>query len=106
MEAGMTVGPFDRRRGRRAGPGEHGLLGARVRPGYDVRIVDISSGGVLVEGHHRLMPGATVELQLQREGRPVEVVRGQVLRCGVSTLRESAVSYRGAIAFERYLWRF
>jgi hypothetical protein len=105
MEAGMTAGPFDRRGGRRFGPGEHGLVSARVRPGYDVRVVDISSGGILVEGHHRLMPGATVELQLQPEGRPVEVVRGHVLRCGVSTLRESAVSDRGAIAFERHLWR-
>ena len=51
----------DRRNGRRrAGKEEHGLVSARVRPGYSVEVVDVSRGGVLVE-RVTLMPGATVE---------------------------------------------
>jgi hypothetical protein len=103
----MTASTSDRRKGcRRSRPEEHGLVSARVRPGYSVEVVDISSGGVLVESSHRLMPGMTVELYLQPKGRPAEVVRGRVLRCGVVRLCADEVSYRGAIAFEHYFWRF
>jgi hypothetical protein len=107
MEAGMTAGMSDRRHGRRFGrPEEHGIVSARIRPGYDVEVVDVSTGGVLVESSHRLMPGATVELQLQSESRGAQIVRGQVLRCCVAHLGASGVSYQGAIAFEHYRWRF
>jgi hypothetical protein len=106
MEAGLGTGASDRRRGgRRARPEEHGLVSARIRPGYHVEVVDVSSGGILVESSHRLMPGSTVELHLQRGSDSPEVVRGQVLRCCVARLRANAVSYRSAIVFERYLRR-
>ena len=63
----------------------------------------MSSGGVLVESRHRLMPGATVELYLRRDKQPATVVRGRVVRCHVVRLGENTVRYHGAIAFERYL---
>jgi hypothetical protein len=107
MEVGMTAGMSDRRHGRRrARREEHGLVSARVRPGRSIEVLDVSSGGVLVESSHRLLPGATVELHLQLEGQPAEVVRGLVLRCSVARLRSNVVCYRGAIAFEHYRWRF
>jgi hypothetical protein len=107
VEAGMTAGTPDRRNGRRhSRPEEHGIVSARIRPGHNVEVVDVSSGGVLVKSCHRLMPGATVELHLQCEDRHAQVVRGQVLRCCVAHLRANAVSYQGAIAFEHYRWRF
>ena len=107
MEAGMIACAPERRKGRRrVRPEEHGLVSARARPGYCVELVDVSNGGLLVERNHRLMPGATVELYLQPNGRPGLVVRGQVLRCAVARLSANAVSYRGAIAFDGFLWRF
>ncbi|MEP7310082.1 MAG: PilZ domain-containing protein [Acidobacteriota bacterium] len=91
---------------RRAPPEDYAFVAARIRPGYDVEVVDMSSGGVLVESRHRLMPGSTVELYLRREKQPATVVRGQVVRCHVVRLGENMVRYHGAIAFERYLRTF
>jgi hypothetical protein len=81
---------------------EHGIVRARVRPGHMATVVDVSAGGVLVETEHRLLPGSSVELQLESDNRS-EKLRGRVVRCSVSRVRPEAVSYRGAIAFDRQL---
>jgi PilZ domain len=96
---------------RRAGPrhfhrDEHRIVSIRVRPGHTVDILDVAAGGVLVESGYRLIPGALVELRLQPEDHPPVFVRGRVLRCSVTRLRANGVSYRGAIAFQQYRWRF
>lgn len=101
MEARVTHVATDRRRNRRHA--DHDIVSARVRPGYDVVVLDASAGGLLIEGSHRLLPGTRVELQLLREGQPAESVRGHVVRCSVARLWSNAVSYRGAIVFERPL---
>jgi hypothetical protein len=75
---------------------------ARVRPGREVTVLDLSSGGALIEADHRLLPGSLVELQLAgADGRLA--VRGRVLRCSVSSLHPSRITYRAAVAFEREL---
>ena len=81
---------------------EHGIVSARVRPGHDVSLIDVSAGGALVEGRYRLLPGASVELQLETS-QLTAGVRGRVVRCSVSRLRSTSVCYRGAIAFDRHL---
>ncbi len=81
---------------------EHGIVLARVRPGYDVTLIDVSSGGALVEGTHRLLPGAAVELHLETPHRRT-AIRGRILRCTVWRLRSASVCYRGAIGFDRLL---
>ena len=81
---------------------EHGIVSARVRPGYDVCLINVSTGGALVESPYRLLPGAAVQLQLDTPQRSA-AVRGRVLRCCVSSLRSTSVCYRGAIAFDRHL---
>ncbi len=92
----------DRRRERRRDRvEEHGIVSARVRPGQDVSLLDLSASGALIEGC-RLFPGAAVELHLESPQRRV-AVRGRVLRCAVSRLRSSSVCYRGAISFDRHL---
>ena len=78
---------------------EHGIEHARVRPGREVLIVNVSSGGVLVETPHRLMPGSPIELHLRTADRRVSV-RGRVLRCAVARLRADDLWYRGAIGFD------
>jgi hypothetical protein len=81
---------------------DHGVVAARIRPGHDASVVDVSDGGALIETAHRLMPGRVVELVLERR-TGATAVRGSVLRCAVAGVRPTSVSYRGAIGFDRAL---
>ena len=99
----MTNSSSERRRNRRlARPEEHRIVSARIRPCYDVSVIDVSTGGVLVESDRRLLPGASVELHLRSNQRS-EIVRGHIVRCAVARLHANAVRYRGAIAFDHNL---
>lgn len=74
--------------------------GARVHPGREVIVVNLSRGGALVEGVWRFRPGASVALHVQH-GPGVLQVRGAVERCFVHALeRGGGVRYRAAIHFE------
>jgi len=74
--------------------------GARVRPGLDVVVVDLSDCGALVEGPWRFRPGGRCELALVVEGREL-TVRSRVVRCYVARLdRGLPVRYRTALAFD------
>jgi hypothetical protein len=87
---------------RRRGLEEHGIVSARVRPGSEAELIDVSAGGALIETVHRMLPGAAIELQLQAaESRTA--IRGRVTRCAVARLRAGAIWYRGAIVFDRHL---
>ncbi len=79
-----------------------GLNQARLRPGRTARVIDLSSGGALIETDWRLLPGTRVELQL---GWPVPRFRvaGRILRCHVALLDRERIRYRGALAFEECL---
>jgi hypothetical protein len=81
---------------------EHRIVSACVRPGHRARLIDVSAGGALIETSHRLLPGASVELQVETVSDRASV-RGQVLRGAVVRLRPTWVCYRGAIAFDRHL---
>ncbi|PYR24339.1 MAG: hypothetical protein DMF92_22880 [Acidobacteria bacterium] len=103
METLMTDSRLNRRRAqRRSCVEDHGIVAARVRPGYVVSVIDVSAGGTLIESAHRLLPGTSVELQFETAHHRVGV-RGRVLRCAIVALRSSAVCYRGAVVFERHL---
>lgn len=81
---------------------DHRIVSASVRPGHRARVIDVSAGGALIETSHRLLPGTSVELQVDT-GSERASVRGQVLRCAVVRVRPTWVCYRGAIAFDRHL---
>ncbi len=73
---------------------------ARVRPGCDVIVVDLSTTGALVEGQWRFRPGSRCELALAFASGDV-LVRAKVARCFVARLgRLTPVRYRAALAFE------
>jgi hypothetical protein len=98
----MTTGPERRQSRRRETFDEHGVASARVRPGRDVALVNVSAQGALIETEHRLLPGSLIELQLSAGARSA-TVRARVLRCSVARLRPSSISYRGAVGFDRDL---
>jgi hypothetical protein len=102
MEGAMTETSERRRSRRHARPEEHRIVSARIRPGHDVSVVDVSAGGALVESERRLLPGSAVELHLRSVYRS-EIVRGRIIRCAVARLGGNAICYRGAIAFDHNL---
>lgn len=73
---------------------------AILRPGYAVSLVDLSTGGALIQGPRPLRPGARVHLQLLTGTRRLGI-SGHVLRCSVASLdSRQGVQYRGALKFD------
>jgi len=83
--------------------GQPAIAGTQVilRPGYSVSLIDISSGGALIEGSRPLRPGSRVHLQLTTKTRRLGLV-AHVLRCSVVSLGagQGGVQYRGALKFD------
>ena len=99
----MRESAKDRRQARRHLDADyHGIVSTRVRPGHRAKLIDVSAGGALVETTHRLLPGTSVELQVETRSDRTHV-RGRVLRCAIVLVRPSWVCYRGAIEFDRHL---
>ncbi len=79
------------------------LTSARLRTGLEVAVIDLASGGALIEAPARLLPGATVELHLAAPGWRW-FASARVLRCCVFALvAEEGVRYRAALRFDRCL---
>lgn len=79
-----------------------GMDRARLRPGRTAQILDLSTGGALIETDWRLLPGTRVEMQV---GDPVPLFRvsARILRCHVVLLDRERVRYRAALKFEKPL---
>jgi len=93
----------DRRRARRRRTvHDHGIVSARVRPGREASLLDVSAGGALLETTYRLLPGSPIELHVATNERRASV-RGGVLRCAVVGVRAAGMCYRSAIGFDRPL---
>jgi len=103
MEGAVTRERGERRRAsRHEGADGHGIQSMLVRPGHQAMLINISAGGALIETGHRLLPGASVDLVLERSHYRA-TVRGRVLRCAVVRLQSASICYRGAIGFDRSL---
>jgi hypothetical protein len=81
---------------------QHRIIAVRVRPGLTARIVDVSAAGIAIETAQRLLPGSAIEMQVDTSNERV-FVRGRVIRCRVCRLTAEAISYDGAIVFDRQL---
>ena len=92
----------ERRRAKRTHA--HGIV-ARVRPGDRVCVLDLSSGGALLEATRPLRPGADVEVQFERDHSRVRIA-GTVVRCGICALDpDRGPTYRAAVSFrESFEW--
>jgi hypothetical protein len=71
---------------------------ALIRPGHEVQLVDLSSGGALVESSARLKPGLRTELHLHGAHR--RSIVGRIDRCRVTAL--DPIRYQGAIVFDQH----
>ena len=98
----MTDQPLERRTASRYRPGATGRVKARIRPGHVAALVDLSTGGALVETSRRLLPNSCVEISMESESRRA-TLRGRVLRCAVARVGPDVVHYRAAIQFDSYL---
>ena len=72
---------------------------ARIRPGHDVQVLNLSSMGALIQSTTRLTPNARIELRLA--GSRSVPIRGRIMRSYVSAVDADVIFYRSAIAFEQ-----
>jgi len=77
------------------------LRGANVKYGAEVRVVDISAGGLLLETRQALKPNSNVVLELTGPDSPI-LIPSTVVRCRVASLGKF-LTYQGACEFKRPL---
>ena len=77
------------------------LRSARLKYGPDVRVIDISIGGILVETDGQLRPDSNIVFELSGAASSI-LVPSRVLRCRVASFDE-VMRYRGACSFKRPL---
>lgn len=77
------------------------LRSARLKYGAELRVIDISAGGMLLETDAALAPDSSVVVELTAAGSPI-LIPSRVLRCRAASLGEVR-SYQGAFAFKRPL---
>ena len=89
------------KRARRLRASEAGVVRqARLLPGGDADILNISNTGLLVENKSRLPIGSSVNVRV--EGSSVMGIEGHIVRSRVSAIhRDGTLSYETAIEFER-----
>ena len=98
----LTSGRTERRRHvRRSGADLAWLRTARLRPGFEAVLADVSQGGALVETPTRLRPGLKTVLLLTTTDGELRA-SGEVVRAWVSAIPpDRGVLYRGALRFDR-----
>lgn len=77
------------------------LRSARLKYGPDVRVIDISIGGILVETDGQLRPDSNIVFELSGPVSSI-LVPSRVLRCRAASFDE-VMRYQGACAFKRPL---
>lgn len=89
----------ERRRARRVTALAFGLaIPAVMRPGLEVRLVEVSTGGALVESSGPIRPGARTDLALDALHGARRVVAVEVLRCWVHAI--DPLTFRSAVRFD------
>lgn len=78
-------------------------LTCRITPGREVRVLNLSASGVLVESRRALAPGRIVTLHLHAPARRVALtLTGLIVRSSMTDVdRERGAMFVSAIAFER-----
>jgi hypothetical protein len=74
----------------------------RLRIGRELKVVDVSNCGLLVEGSVRLLPGTHIDVHVITPNGRV-LARSSVVRSLVCRVQADAIEYRTALAFERLI---
>lgn len=74
-------------------------LQAKLVAGPDVRLIDISRRGVLIETPTRLLPGSPVRMRFVVDANTL-VLRGAVVRSAVRSVTDTGLLYLTAVAFD------
>lgn len=74
-------------------------LKARLFAGSDVRLIDVSRRGVLIETDARLLPGSPISIKFVTTDANL-VLKGSVVRSSVNIVSDKGVVYRTAVSFE------
>ena len=95
------VDALAQKRARRLRASDAGVVRqARLLPGGDANILNISNTGLLVENKTRLPIGSTVNVRV--EGSAVMGIEGHIVRSRVSAIhRDGTLSYETAIEFDQ-----
>jgi PilZ domain len=101
-KAMATVSDDDRRANPRLDATKLGPVVARLIGGSEVRLIDFSRHGVLVESDVRLQIGAKASIKITTTDGAL-VVRGSVVRSRVSGVVGSNLTYHTALALEEDL---
>ncbi len=91
----------DRRAHPRLSPAKLGITSVNIRNRQSASLVDLSSGGALLELPFQLSPESRVAMQLDTAGEKLEIPL-QLLRCYVADL-QGGVTYHAAGAFDNLL---
>ena len=65
---------------------------------YEIKLINISRGGALIETQTRVLPGASISLRIDM-AEAVHIVKGRILRSHVHEVGK-IIAYRSAIAFD------
>ena len=76
------------------------LSGVRLPWGLDVRLLNISKSGLLVESGNKLMPGVSTAFRLWGPNKEI-VVPARVVRSSVMDVNPRGVTYQAAAVFDR-----
>ena len=98
-KSGVLLGNAERRASPRLSPDAFpSLNGAYLRGGASVELIDISTGGALVESEERLTPNTKISLKIATtEG--TFLLQGRIVRSTISQLK-GGPRYRSGIAFD------
>jgi hypothetical protein len=77
------------------------LRSARLKYGPDVRVIDISVGGILIETDNQLRPDTNIVFELSGPVSQI-LMPSRVLRCRAAAFHD-VMRYQGACAFKRPL---
>lgn len=91
-------GDANHHRSRRVPAAQIGRPRARLLPGGDVDVINISDTGLLVDGKARPGVGTVVTIRIQGSRAKLE---GRIVRSRISTIhRDGTLSYESAIEFD------
>ena len=99
----MSQTPAERRQWPRIPAAALGSISAAVVAGPDVKLVDLSRGGAMMEVAARFPMRSSVRLKLTQSTGEVTVAAGRVAWAKVSSIIDGRINYRVAVVFEQPL---